>query len=166
VLSISNASLRNAFDARPFIQVGERRRLEERNYVHIDLISRVRGTFGMNYTQLAYALSVSRQAVYDWIKGSQPRAEVLARLWHMEVLGRNLEGLSAPRKRSLLLRPVVEGKNLLTLLREDGNAEAAIQALLGSSLTADSISIYASAESTRLRKVRRVSIEDVSRVLS
>jgi hypothetical protein len=168
ILVTSNASLQNAFGAQPFIRGvdWERRRSEEEKYAHTDLISKVRAAFGMNYTQLAYTLNVSRQAVHDWVKGSQPRTEVLTRLWHMEALGRSLDGLSAPRKRSLLLRPIMEGKNLLTLLREDADVRSSIQTLLENSLMIESISCNANPGQTRLKKVRRVSIEDISRVLS
>jgi DNA-binding transcriptional regulator YiaG len=168
MLAANNVPSQSSFGAKPFIQIldWERRRLEEEKATHIDLITRVRAAFGMNYTQLAYSLNVSRQAVYDWVNGSQPRADVLTRLWHLESLGRNLHGISAPRKRSLLLRPAIENKNLLTLIREDGNVTQGIHNLLGTARTTDTIDIQASSAPTRRKKVRRISIEDISRVLS
>jgi len=162
----NNICPQSTFGAKPFIRfVDSGRSPRGEISSHIALITRVRAAFGMNYTQLAYTLNVSRQTVYDWIKGSQPRAEALTRLWNMEALGLNLQEVSAPRKRSLLLRPVIEDKNLLTLLREDGDAASAIQSLLGNSLM-DNSDPKSTAAPSRLKKVRRVSIEDVSRVFS
>jgi hypothetical protein len=163
VLSTSGSPAHNSFGARPIIRVAdwERRRLREESSSHIALITRVRAAFGMNYTQLAYSLNVSRQTVHDWMNGSQPRADVLARLWHLESLGRDLQEISAPRKRSLLVRPVTDGKDILTIMRANGDVALGIQTLLGNSLT-----IQANAVPSRLKKVRRISIEDVSRVLS
>jgi DNA-binding transcriptional regulator YiaG len=164
ILVTNNSSLQNSLNAKPFIQVADRgrRRLEQEGTI-AELITKIRAAFGMSYAQLAYSLNVSRQTLYGWTHGTQPRAEALTRLWHMELVSTQMHKLSAPRKRALLLRPVVDGKNLLTLFREEGDVKAGIQSLLG---TPNLESREAITAQVRTKRVRRFSVEDVSRVQS
>ena len=81
-------------------------------------------------TDLALALGVSRQAVYDWQNGKSITSENAARL---EDLARAAdvfaeEGLTASAQ--LLRRPVASGKTLFDIAREGGSAEEAARILV------------------------------------
>ena len=79
---------------------------------------------------LAHALGVSRQAVYDWQSGKQIAAENAARLPDLaraaDVFA--AEGLTASA--GLLRRPIASGKRLFDIAREGGSAEEAAQKLI------------------------------------
>ncbi len=80
-------------------------------------------------SDLAILFGVSRQAVYDWHRDTQPSAGHVARLEDLakaaEVFA--AEGLTASSQ--LLRRPIAGGKTLFDLVREGGSAENAARAL-------------------------------------
>lgn len=93
-------------------------------------LAHIRNVFRPSITDLANALGVSRQAVYDWQAGKPIAADNAARL---SDLGRAAdlfarEGLTATAQ--LLRRPITSGKNLFQLVRDGGSAEEATHALI------------------------------------
>ena len=81
-------------------------------------------------TDIAHALSVSRQAVYDWQNGKPIAAENAARLADLARAADEFatEGLTASAQ--LLRRPITSGKTLLDIVRDGGSAEHAARSLL------------------------------------
>lgn len=88
-------------------------------------LARIRAVLKPAITDLASALGVSRQAVYDWQSGRPIAAENATRLADLaraaDVLA--AEGLTATTQ--ILRRPVSSGKNLFAIVREGGSAEGA-----------------------------------------
>jgi hypothetical protein len=81
-------------------------------------------------TDIAHALSVSRQAVYDWQNGKPIAAENAARLAD---LARAADVFATERliaSAQLLRRPINSGKTLFDIVRDGGSAEQAARTLL------------------------------------
>lgn len=92
-------------------------------------LSHIRAVLKPAITDLAHALGVSRQAIYDWQNGKPMAAENAARLTDLaraaDVFA--AEGLTASAQ--LLRRPITSGKRLFDIAREGGSAEEAAQKL-------------------------------------
>jgi transcriptional regulator with XRE-family HTH domain len=93
-------------------------------------LTHVRATFKPSVTELANALGVSRQAVYDWHQGKPVAPSNAARLADLaraaDVLAS--EGLSTTG--NVLRRPIIAGKSLFDIVRDGGSAEEAARKLL------------------------------------
>lgn len=95
----------------------------------IESLEHIRAVLKPSITDLALALGVSRQAVYDWQNGKSITTENATRL---EDLARAAdvfaaEGLTASAQ--LLRRPITSGKTLFDIAREGGSAEDAARIL-------------------------------------
>ena len=93
-------------------------------------LAHVRATLKPSVTDLASALGVSRQAVYDWNQGKPVAPANAARLADLakaaDVL--SVEGLTTTS--SVLRRPIIAGKSLFDIVRDGGAAEDAARKLL------------------------------------
>jgi transcriptional regulator with XRE-family HTH domain len=93
-------------------------------------LAHIRATLKPSVTDLASALGVSRQAVYDWNLGKPVAAANAARLADLakaaDVL--SVEGLTTTG--SILRRPIIAGKSLFDIVRDGGAAENAARKLL------------------------------------
>src|SRR5262245_27096155 len=95
-----------------------------------DNLDYIRTVLRPSVTDLARALGVSRQAIYDWQAGRPIAAENVARI---EDIARAAdffarEGLQATAH--LVRRPIINGKNILEIIRDGGSAEAAARTLI------------------------------------
>jgi DNA-binding XRE family transcriptional regulator len=95
-----------------------------------DDLERIRRVLRPSVTDLAKALGVSRQAIYDWQAGRPIAAENASRLLDIaraaDLLAR--EGLQATAQ--VMRRPITNGKNLFDIVRDGGSAEAAARTLI------------------------------------
>jgi DNA-binding transcriptional regulator YiaG len=93
-------------------------------------LAHVRATLKSSVTDLASALGVSRQAVYDWNQGRPVASANAARLADLakaaDVL--SVEGLTTTG--NVLRRPIIAGKSLFDIVRDGGAAEDAAPKLL------------------------------------
>ena len=93
-------------------------------------LAHIRAILQPSVTDLASALGVSRQAVYDWNQGKPVAPANAARLAGLakaaDVLSR--EGLTTTG--SVLRRPIIAGKSLFDIVRDGGAAEDAARKLL------------------------------------
>lgn len=96
----------------------------------IEDLSQIRAVLRPAITDLAQALGVSRQAVYDWQNGKAIGSVNAARLADLAKAADVLatEGLVSPSQ--LLRRPLASGKTFLDVVREGGSAENAIRELV------------------------------------
>ncbi len=93
-----------------------------------EALSRVRATLKLSVTDLARALGVSRQAIYDWKNGKQINEGHAARLADLAHAADAFARDGLPASAQLLRRPIVSGKSLFDIAREGGSAEdAALQ---------------------------------------
>ena len=93
-------------------------------------LAHVRTILKPSVTELANALSVSRQAVYDWNQGKPVAPVNAARLAALakaaDVL--SIEGLTTTG--NVLRRPIISGKSLIDIVRDGGSAENAARKLV------------------------------------
>ncbi|MDA8248466.1 MAG: hypothetical protein M0Z28_04750 [Rhodospirillales bacterium] len=93
-------------------------------------LAHIRATLRPSVTELANALGVSRQAVYDWNQGKPVAPGNAARLADLakaaDVL--SMEGLTTTG--NVLRRPIISGKSLIDVVRDGGSAEDAARNLL------------------------------------
>jgi hypothetical protein len=96
----------------------------------VDNLDYIRTVLRPSVTDLATALGVSRQAIYDWQAGRPIATENVARLQDIaraaDLFAR--EGLQATAH--VMRRPIADGKNLFDLVRDGGSAEAAARTLI------------------------------------
>ncbi|MGH7074461.1 MAG: hypothetical protein ACREFD_09720 [Stellaceae bacterium] len=94
-------------------------------------LAHVRRVLRAAIADLARALGVSRQAVYDWQNGKPVAEDNAARLADLARAADvfSAEGLMASAQ--ILRRPILSGKNLFDIVREGGSAEDAAIRLAG-----------------------------------
>ena len=85
---------------------------------------------GITVTDIAYALSVSRQAIYDWQAGKAITLENADRLAKMGRAGFAFHQAGFKPHRRLLLRALAEGRNALDLIREGNSPEIVMNQLV------------------------------------
>ena len=91
---------------------------------------RIREILKPAVSDLATLFGVSRQAIYNWQAGEQPKPEHLVKL---EGLARAADIIAAeglPRPSQLLKRKISNGRNLLDIVRAGGTASEAAQSLV------------------------------------
>ena len=95
-----------------------------------EILTHIRAVLKPAVTDIAHALGVSRQAVYDWQNGKSIAAENAARLADLaraaDVFA--AEGFTASLQ--LLRRPLSSGKGLFEIVRDGGSAEDAARRLI------------------------------------
>lgn len=93
-------------------------------------LARIRTVLKSTVTELANALGVSRQSIYDWQSGQPITAENAAKLADMaratDIFA--TEGLTTTSQ--MLRRPISGGKNFFDMVRDGGSAEAAANMLV------------------------------------
>jgi hypothetical protein len=93
-------------------------------------LAHIRSVLQPSVTDLAWALGVSRQAVYDWQAGRPIAPDNVARLQDIaraaDLFVR--EGLRATAH--MMRRPIKSGKNFFELIRDGGSPEVAAQILI------------------------------------
>lgn len=95
-----------------------------------DDISRIREILSPGISGLANILGVTRQAVYNWLNGEQPRPEYVAKLADLAQAADLLAETGVPITGALLKRKLFKGKNLLEVACDGGSARDAAQVLV------------------------------------
>ena len=93
-------------------------------------LSRIRAVLRPTITDLARALGVSRQAVYDWQSGKQIAVDNAARLADLARAADVFAAEGPTVSAQLLQRPIASGKRLFDIAREGGSAEEAARKLI------------------------------------
>jgi transcriptional regulator with XRE-family HTH domain len=100
------------------------------NRTPVDDLSRIRTVLKPAVADLAHALGVSRQAIYDWQNGKPIGSANASRLAALARAGDVFaaEGLTSPSQ--LLRRPIKGGKSFLDLVRDGESPEDTIRELV------------------------------------
>jgi len=95
-----------------------------------DDIERIRDVFSPGISTLSDVFGVSRQAVYNWLKGDRPKPEHAAKLRDLAQAADSLANAGIALNGPLLKRKVFEGKNIYEIVRDGGSARDAAQLLV------------------------------------
>ena len=93
-------------------------------------IQRTLDVLSPSVSDLAASFDVSRQTIYNWLRGEQPKNEHSSRLQDLAFAADIIAEAGIPVNGRLLKRRVIEGKNLFELLREGGSAQNAARLLV------------------------------------
>jgi transcriptional regulator with XRE-family HTH domain len=118
-------------------------------------ILQIRDGLGLKMSELADIFGVSRQAVYLWLKGENLKNEYVQRVWHLNLIARQMQLAGIDRPEHFIHRPLSpEGDSLFQLLANGANVDSAL-ALLEEQFTAEKSSRarqIAERQSTRHRR--------------
>lgn len=93
-------------------------------------IHRIREVLSSSMSDLAKSCNVSRQTIYNWLNGEQPRDEHSARLQDLALAADIIAEAGTPVNGLLLKRRMIEGKNLFEVVRDGGSARYAARLLV------------------------------------
>lgn len=77
----------------------------------------IRETLGLNVSDLASVLRVSRQTVYAWLEGDEPKPENFTQILRLKRVADEVVRLTIPRFEKLLKRPIFDGLSFLDKLK-------------------------------------------------
>jgi len=123
----------------PSIRVEQRGRHKAETRSPAEQVSSIRATYGLNMSELANLLGVTRPTAYAWLNGQEPKADSLVHIHRLSVAIREIEELNIPRIDSLIRRPIFEGRSLIDKIKANENifeALATIKTLAGKESTA------------------------------
>jgi len=106
-----------------YSEIGENRSAAEN-------IERVREVLSPNISSLAKIFGVSRQAVYNWLNGEQPKEKHLAMLRDLAQAADMLVEAGIRVNGALLKRQIIAGKSLFEVARDGGSTFDAAQQLV------------------------------------
>lgn len=93
-------------------------------------IERIRDVLSPGISTLADVFGVTRQTVYNWMKGERLKPEHFARLKDLAHAADRLAESGVSLSGSLLKRKVINGKNIFESVRDGGSAGDAAQVLI------------------------------------
>jgi len=102
--------------------------VSERNSV--EDIKTIRNVFSPAVSDIAKCFSVSRQTIYNWLKGEQTTPEHADRLRDLAIAADMFTESGQSVNGALLKRKFLNGKNMFEVIRDGGSAKDAAQLLL------------------------------------
>lgn len=93
-------------------------------------MERIRKCLSPAMSDLAKALNVSRQTIYNWVNGEQPTPEHTASLKDLALAADMFTEAGVSVNGILLKRKVIQGKTMFDVVREGGSARDAAQLLI------------------------------------
>lgn len=94
-----------------------------------DQVSEIRDVYGLNMSELANVLGVTRPTVYAWLSGQEPKPESLVHIKRLSSVTPQIKELNVPRRENLIRRPIFEGKSLLEKIKCNENILEALTTL-------------------------------------
>lgn len=93
-------------------------------------LERIREVFSPAVSDLANAFGVSRQTIYNWLNGEQPKPEHIAKLMGLAQAADLVSEAGLQITGALLKRQIIGGKNLFEIVCAGGSARDAAQIFL------------------------------------
>jgi len=94
-----------------------------------DQVSAIRTTYGLNMSELASLLGVTRPTVYAWLNGQEPKPDSLVHIRRLVNAIHEINELKVPRIDKLIRRPVFEGRSLLDKIKTNDDIFEALATL-------------------------------------
>lgn len=89
-------------------------------------VANIRDVFSINMSDLAYLLGVTRPTVYAWLAGQEPKGEAVTRIQQLSRIADKFNQSNIIRLDKLVLRPILNGRSLLDVLKTDENPVEAL----------------------------------------
>lgn len=93
-------------------------------------LARIRDVISPAVSDLADACKVSRQAIYNWLNGEQPKPDHIEKLRDLAHAADIVSEIGIPITGAFLKRKVIDGKNLFEVVHDGGSARDAMQLLV------------------------------------
>ena len=121
-----------------------------------DLVRRIRDAFGLNMTELATILDVSRPTVYAWLNGQEPQPEAVARILRLSRAADRFSALGVETAISYVRQPMFEGASLLELLKSDADISSATAQISELAKRSEAVRHAPKGSGRRLRPIEQV----------
>lgn len=95
-----------------------------------DKLKLIRETLKSTASELATTFHVSRQTIYNWIRGEEPKPDHAKKLEELAHASEILNEAGLAGNGLLLKRKIADGKNLLNIVEESGSGTEAAQKLI------------------------------------
>jgi hypothetical protein len=95
-----------------------------------DAMAQVKAGFGRTVSHLPAVFGVSRQTLYNWLKGETPKSSHHAKLRELAAAARVFEELTFVPTATHLQQPILKGKSLIELLSEGADGTEAAKRLM------------------------------------
>jgi len=90
----------------------------------------IRDNSGLSLTSIAIIFGVSRPTVYGWIKGSEPKANLLSKIGMLSNSIKRLVHIDAKSLAKLIMRPIFNGESFGDKIKKGVEVDSYIQDIL------------------------------------
>jgi transcriptional regulator with XRE-family HTH domain len=92
-------------------------------------VANIRDVLGINMSDLASILGVTRPTVYAWYEGQEPKTEAVTHIQRLSRISDEIKRINIIRIDKLIHRPILDGRSLLDILKTDEDPVAALVTL-------------------------------------
>lgn len=92
-------------------------------------VASIRDVLGINMSDLASVLGVTRPTVYAWLEGQEPKTEAVTHIQRLSRVTDEINRANIIRLNKLVHRPILNGRSLLDILKTDEDPVAALTTL-------------------------------------
>jgi transcriptional regulator with XRE-family HTH domain len=82
-------------------------------------VANIRDVLGINMSDLASVLGVTRPTVYAWLEGQEPKTEAVTHIQRLSRISDEIKRINIIRIDKLIHRPILDGRSLLDILKTD-----------------------------------------------
>ncbi len=122
----------------------------------VERVRQIRDAFGLNMSELATMLDVSRPTVYAWLNGQEPQPEAVARILRLSRAGDRFSALDVGTAVAYVRQPLFEGASLLELLKSDMDTSQPMARISDLAKRSKALRHAPKASGNRLRPIEQV----------
>jgi len=94
-----------------------------------DFVKNIRDVLGINMSDLASLLGVTRPTAYSWLQGQEPKPEAVIHIQRLSRMADEIKEANVIRLDKLVHRPILKGLSLLDIVKTDGDIVKALATL-------------------------------------
>lgn len=102
-----------------------------------DLVQEIQEVFGRSMSRLTEVFGVSRQTLYNWRSGEEPKERHYIKLQQLSLAAKTFKGSGFELTVGMLDRKIHEGKTLIALIKEGASGSFAAEKLMLATLMAN-----------------------------
>lgn len=108
-------------DTNEYVRVEHSRRQRAETRSPAEQVASIRAAYGLNMTELANLLGVSRPTAYAWLNGQEPKDDSLIHIHRLATAISDIEELKTPRIDKIIRRPIFAGRSLIDKIKANEN---------------------------------------------